>query len=111
MDLWTVVHECVFVHIKKKNNQPWFVSVRPVQEAWVTPPPPHSPSARSRRTHIALSMSSLWSSPSLLASRKRPLTASEALAWDELSWTMARDREERAAELGGGNSSFMSLFL
>lgn len=50
-------------------------------------------------THIALSISFLCSSPSLLASRKRPLTARAALACDELSWMMARDREDRAAEL------------
>lgn len=36
-------------------------------------------------THIALSISFLCCSPSLLASRKRPRTARAALACDELS--------------------------
>lgn len=54
---------------------------------------------RPAATHIALSMSCRCRAPSVLASRKRPLTARVALACDELSWTMAREREDRAAEL------------
>lgn len=50
-------------------------------------------------THIALSMSCRCSSPSLLASRKRPLTARAALACEELSWMMASNREERTVAL------------
>lgn len=50
-------------------------------------------------THIALSMSFSCISPSFLASSRRPLTANAALAWDELSWMMARDREDSTAAL------------
>lgn len=65
--------------------------------------------AFSTATHIAVLMSCLCSSPSLLASRKRPLTARAALACDELSWIMASDREDRIAALRERVTLFLQI--